>query len=171
MDKDEALRSCVWDEFDRGELTLPSIFFDKEVLVMLSPYFGSGKRLSDKMMECLNDFLCLSQVHLGKVKALLYNNCDQAFDLNHYDHVAVRQGESTCDATARTFGIYNAEDAYKQSNIEMVIIDERNDRYRNRYVELLFYPTWEEEGCSVILRNGIPVGWQETMDSMQKYEI
>lgn len=171
MTKEEILNQCSWDSYDMGTLTVYSDFFKKDVEVRLMPDYDDGRTVTNKMVDCLNDFLKLSVEHQPKIEQLLYVHCQMCFENTSYGHVQPQENETETEATKRTFGIYNQEDAYRQANIDSVAINGEHDQYHNRYVEVLFYPTWEDgHGCNIILQNGKPIDWQESVPYIGKYE-
>ncbi|MEM6629363.1 MAG: hypothetical protein AAF694_06800 [Bacteroidota bacterium] len=170
MTRERLLKLCNWDDLNFASFVIHSDFFEKEVEIAVRPAYDSRRRITDKMIACVNDFLALSQEHLPKVKELLYAHCELCFETTSYG-VDIHEGETEEEATRREFEVHSAADAYRQVQVPKIGIDEKHDRYKNRYVELLFYPPWEQEhGCNIILQNGIPIDWQESMPHMGKYE-
>jgi len=151
-------------------LKIYSKLFNKDIEVCLYPIDENPEKITDNMVEGVNDFLNLSEEHLPKIKELLFSQCEMCFDSASYG-VEVLDNETETEATKRSFGIYNKDDAYKKSYIDRISIDAKNDTYDNRYVEIVFIPEWEDEhGCIIILQNGVPIDWQGSLLWMGHYE-
>ncbi|TPN85310.1 DUF6985 domain-containing protein [Aquimarina algicola] len=168
--KEEIQQNCVWDDCDTATLHIYSNYFGKEIEVI---FRSNSKRkiITDKMVACCNDFLALSEEGAIKLKELLYSHCRLCFNTIQYGHIVPKGIETYLEANQRGFHIFNPDTAFDKSNIESVYIDRDHDHYKNRYVEILFYPDWEDEhGCTIILKNGKPIEFEDSMPYIGKYE-
>jgi hypothetical protein len=153
MTKEEILSQCVWDEYNFATLNVFSRMFNGSVEVRFNPEYDSGRRIDEKMVAALNDFLNLTESDLETVKDYLWQDCQESFASISYG-VDVLEGETEAQANHRDFGIHSREDAYAKSDFSRVSIREAPE-VKNNYAAIDFSPDWEREhGCSVIMKNG-----------------
>lgn len=168
MTHSELLAACTWDENDLATLTIQSALFGGPVEVRLLPDLEYGRRVSERMVAVLHDFLALTAA-LPAVKQLLWADC--LANLESIDYGAdVQPSETELAANQREFGLYAADDAYAQSNLRRLSIPDE-PALRHRYGTIDFEPQWEtEHGCSLILQDGRLIATAANNPSFRRYE-
>lgn len=168
MKKEALLEQITWNDSGYGTANIYVPFFDTEVEITIFPEEDKVQHISDHMMAALNDFLSFSETYLPQLQQQLHAHCELCFDVTEYGITDPKENETHIAANMRAFGIYTPEDAFKSANLESVSIYGGNDRYKNRYINLQFYPEWEDEhGCDIVLQNGIPFGWRKSIPEIE----
>ncbi|MEM0915407.1 MAG: hypothetical protein AAGK09_12455, partial [Planctomycetota bacterium] len=57
MTRERLLKLCNWDDLNFASFVIHSDFFEKEVEIAVRPAYDSRRRITDKMIACVNDFL------------------------------------------------------------------------------------------------------------------
>ncbi|MEO1623515.1 MAG: hypothetical protein AAFV25_00055 [Bacteroidota bacterium] len=154
MTREDILLNSIWTS---GKLIVHSLFFQAEVRIDLltSEYNlkNTHQIISEKFVQCINDFLQLPGEGRPLMQQLLYKHCLACCESTSYG-VDILEGETETEANLREFGVAAPEDALKKANLDHVVVEE-NKFLKNRFVTLVFYPQWEQEhGCELILKNG-----------------
>jgi len=149
MTKSELDELVRWDDLNLGHLTLFVPLLSRELAFVLFAGSATGSEVTDKMTATINDVLALGPEDLGRVKELLWEECNFAFQVANYG-VESEEGETSLEAHLREFGLSEPNDAFDQSEFrEIHITDECAGRYAKIKVN-----TGSENYISIIVKNG-----------------
>lgn len=149
MTKSEINELVKWDEYGCGHLRLFMPLFAKELQFVLFGNLPTTPAVSDKTAATVNEVLALQPENLDRVKELLWEECNFAFQVADYG-VEAEADETPLQAHLREFGISSPDDAYNQSDIQRIHI---SDEFGGRYAELKVN-TGSENLISIIVKNG-----------------
>ena len=149
MTKAELAAQTVWDDYALGNLSLFIPLFNESIKIVLFPDLDQAPEVTDKMTAIVNDLLQLKQEQMDRVKELLWEECEFAFNVADYG-VEPLEGESNVEANFRDFGISNADDAFAKSSIQAVHVF---DKFKGRYATINI-DTCSNNDISLILKNG-----------------
>lgn len=154
MNKAEIAAQCQWDYYDMGHLRLHVPLFGVELPFTLFPVDGAGPELTDKMAATIADVLALDPAQLDRVKAMMWEEANFAFQVADYG-VESRPGETSLEAHLREFGIAGPEDAFARSVLEEVQI---HDQFDSRFAELKLV-TGAHNLVAVVVKDGRIIDW------------
>jgi len=112
--------------------------------------------VTEKMAATIADVLALRPEHLGRVKDMLWEAANFAFQVADYG-VDPEEGETSLDAHLREFGITNAEEAFAKSCIKAIHV---TDGFSSRFAEVKV-ATGAENLISIIVKDGRIIDWDE----------
>lgn len=96
MTKSELDALIRWDHVNLGHLTLFVPLLSRELAFVLFAEAENRSEVTDKMTATINDVLALPPEDLGRVKELLWEECNLAFQVAHYG-VEREGGESSLE--------------------------------------------------------------------------
>lgn len=149
MTKSELDTLIRWDDLNLGRLTLFVPLLSREVAFVLFAEAEDRSEVTDKMTATINDVLALPPEDLGRVKELLWEECNFAFQVADYG-VESEEGESSLEAHLRTFGISGPDDALAHSDFREIHIREG---FAGRYAVIKVI-TGSENYVGIIVKNG-----------------
>jgi hypothetical protein len=172
MTKSQLNALVRWTESGLGSLTLFVPLLSQEMDVVLFLEDDAALEVTDKTTEIINDVLALGPDDRGRVKELLWEECNFAFQVADYG-VALAAGETSLEAHLREFKISGPDDAFDRSTFREIHIA---DEFVGRYAELKV-DTGSENYISIIIKDGriidfaddgTHLGWCD--DDEQKYQ-
>lgn len=163
MTKDEILTTCTWTTDSIGESVAYSDFFKSDFKIIL---ITEDRKITDVMVSAVNDFLNLKQDYKPLMSELLYKHCINCCEEASYGF-EVKEGETEAETNLREFRVANKNDAFNNANLHSISVhDDEMEGRTNRYVQICFYPEWEEEhGCTLVLKNGVLLDYSGDHDT------
>lgn len=149
MTKSELDGLVRWDDLNLGRLTLFVPLLSRELPFVLFGGEENAAELTDKMTATIHDVLSLPLEDLGKVKELLWEECNFAFQVTDYG-VEAEEGESSLAAHLREFGISGPDDALAKSEFREIHIREG---FAGRYA-VIKVTTGSENSVGIIVKDG-----------------
>jgi hypothetical protein len=149
MMKSEINEMVEWDDYNCGYLRLFVPLFSKELPFVLFWNLPTTPVVSDKMVAIINEVLALQPENLDRVRELLWEECNFAFQVADYG-VDAEADETPLQAHLREFGISSPNDAYDRSDIQSIQI---SDEFGGRYAEIKV-DTGSSNLISIIVKNG-----------------
>lgn len=138
-----------WSDIGLGELSLFVPLFGEELPFVLFPGPGAAPEVTDRMAAIVSDLLALPPGELARVKELLWEECNFAFQVTDYG-VTPEPGETPQQAALREFGLSDPDEALRQSDVkEIHVVDE----FIGRYAEIKV-STGSESYISLIVKDG-----------------
>jgi hypothetical protein len=138
-----------WKESGLGYLTLFVPLLSQEIDFLLFPEEDAASEVTNKTTEIINDVLALGPDNLGRIKELLWEECNFAFQVADYG-VELEEGETSLEAHLREFKISGPDDAFDRSTFCEIHI---SDEFVGRYAELKV-DTGSDNYISIIVKNG-----------------
>lgn len=154
MDVVEIADLTEWDANDLGNLNLAVPLFAESLPFVLFPAPGARPVVTEKMAATINDVLALPPNELQRVKEMLWDEANFAFQVADYG-VEPEGDETPLEAHLREFAITTPDDAYEKSTVREVHIF---DEFAGRFAEIKVY-TGAENSISVIVKNGRIIDW------------
>jgi len=149
MTKSELDELVRWDDLNLGRLTLFVPLLSRELAFVLFGGAENCSEVTDKMTATMHDVLALTPEDLGRVKELLWEECNFAFEVADYG-VESDEGESSLEAHLRAFGLSGPDDAFDHSEFREIQI---SDGFAGRYA-VIKVNTGSENYISIIVKNG-----------------
>lgn len=149
MTKSELDERVRWDDLSLGHLTLFVPLLSRELAFVLFGGEENGSEVTDKMTATINELLALPPEDLGRVKELLWEECNFAFQVTDYG-VEPEEGESSLAAHLREFGISGPDAAFDRSEFREIHI---RGGFAGRYA-VIKVTTGSENSVGVIVKNG-----------------
>lgn len=156
MQVSEIADQVEWDDIDLGNVTLPVGLFGEALPFVLFPAPGASPEVTEKMAATIDDVLKLAPADLAKVKAMLWDEANFAFQMADYG-VEAEDGETPLQAHLREFGIGNAEEAFAKSTVREIHVF---DEFEGRFAEVKI-DTGAENRIGIIIRNGRIIDWDD----------
>jgi hypothetical protein len=138
-----------WDEPNLGYLTLFVPLISREIDFVLFAGEETASEVTDKTTATINDVLALRPDDLGRIKELLWEECNFAFQVADYG-VELEDGETSLDAHLREFRLSGPDDAFDRSDFREIHIA---DEFAGRYAEIKV-DTGSDNYISIIVKNG-----------------
>ena len=149
MTKADLVAKTIWDDNGLGKLLLFVPLFGKELPFVLFPADGAPPEVTDKFVATVQDVLALPPGELERVKDLLWEECNFAFQVSWYG-VDIQPGETPLQAHLREFEISNPGDAFAQSDVQEV---QMFDGFEGRFAKIQVN-TGSGSRISIVIRNG-----------------
>ena len=156
MTKSELDGLVRWDDLNLGHLTLFVPLLSRELPFVLFGGEDNGSEVTDKMTATINDVLALSPEDREKVKELLWEECNFAFQVTDYG-VEAEEGESPLAAHLREFGISGPDAAFDQSEFREIHI---RGGFAGRFAAIKV-TTGSQNFVSIIVKNGRMVDFDD----------
>lgn len=149
LTKSEIDERVRWDDSNLGHLTLFVPLLSRELAFVLFGAEATGSGITEKMTATINDLLALTPGDLARVKELLWEECNFAFEVTDYG-VERDEGESSLAAHLRSFGLEGPDDALEQGEFREIHVFEG---FAGRYAAIKV-DTGSENRISIIVKNG-----------------
>lgn len=149
MTRSKIAASTVWDDTGLGRLSLFVPLFGRELRFVLFPEDRAPAEVTENMAATIRDVLALPPAAIDRVRELLWEECNFAFEVTWYG-VVVLPGETALQAHLREFEVPDAEAALRQSKLQEIQIFEG---FAARYAKIKVRTT-SESLIGLIVRNG-----------------
>lgn len=152
MNLEEIETNIKWDEYDVGRINIHLPIFGHAVEFEIFSGELQARKISPKMFCTIQDVLNLNVESIGRIKELLWEECNFAFTVADYG-CQPKDGESSKDAHFREFEISDAQDTLTKSQVTSVQIHCDSDELDGRYAEIQI-DTVTDNLISIIVKNG-----------------
>lgn len=120
------------------------------------------------MFKAVEDVLCIDVDALGLIKDLIWEECIFAFQVADYGCVS-NEGETHLQAHLREFELLDREDAYRQSELIGVKLNDENDNLLGRYAQININSA-SNNLISIIIKNGVIIDFDDNGTDIAKFE-
>jgi hypothetical protein len=168
MIKEEVLKIVTWRDSTEARFECFSPMLGQNVDVHILTTLD--RRVSDRSIQIINDFLNISHQHLDTIKNFLWEDCKLNCESSSYGF-DVPDGKDEAEVNHEEFGVFNGEDALTKSTFLYLLIGEDDqENYLSNYCHLNFDNEWNSRLTTLVMKNGEIVGWGESGLYLGKYE-
>lgn len=177
MTKEKFRQEATFDEEESSFiLSLYSKLFSEQVTLLVTPELEEKEQVSDRIIDIINDLYNLDPSNLEVVKNTVWKAFNRYGELRSYtlyeDDDRFKKNEITKEEYAlinknrqqELFEIYSKEDCWDQIGEPQFQTCLWPDHWKHRFGLLVFYPEWEENGLSILVRNGEIFGYANGLD-------
>jgi hypothetical protein len=152
MTKEDFLNISSWRTEIDLEGNVYSSLLGHNVIVQIGfNQFKQNREISEFSIKSLNEFLQLDKSNIEWIKSELWKSCEAHFQTTSYtsgkfpDGAPRKEGQSEYEANQDLFGIYNSEDAFRESKVKYVVINNDYEGDSESCFWLEYVIPWDRE--------------------------
>lgn len=169
MTKQDLEKIITWDENGIGRCKIFVPFLQKEIEFEVFSGIYENPKISDFMLQTIEDVLALSENSIEIIKNLLWEDCNFSFAITDYGNQP-QKGETYKQVNFKEFQIHSKQDAFDKSILKTIQIPEKNNDYKTRYAQIMIDSASNNYICIIIKKgkiidyddDGTYLGWFET---------